>query len=51
MIFFALLFWHETGLKFALFRLKHGCIADGNSNPDIIKEEDLNELAVTFWPF
>jgi len=51
LIFFALLFWHQTGLKFALFRLKHGCIADGNSNSDIIKEEDLNELAITFWPF
>ena len=51
LIFFALLFWHQTGLKFALFRLKHGCLADGNANSDIIKEDDLNELAISFWPF
>merc|ERR1711899_399106 len=48
LIFFALLFWHQTGLKFALFRLKHGCLADGNVNSDIIKEDDLNELAISF---
>jgi len=51
LIFIALLFWHQTGLKFALFRLKHGCLADGNVNSDIIKEDDLNELAISFWPF
>lgn len=51
LIFFALLFWHQTGLKFALFRLKHGCNMDGNVNSDIIKEDDLNELAISFWPF
>lgn len=50
LIFFALLFWHQTGLKFALFRLKHGCIADGQTNSDIIQEDDLNELAISFWP-
>ena len=50
LIFFALLFWHQTGLKFALFRLKHGCIADGQTNRDIIQEDDLNELAISFWP-
>ena len=50
LIFFALLFWHQTGLKFALFRLKHGCIADGQINSDIIQEDDLNELAISFWP-
>merc|ERR1712018_517070 len=25
LIFLALLFWHNTGVTFAMFRLKHGC--------------------------
>lgn len=40
LIFLALLFWHKSGLKFAVFRLKHGCVHD-----DIIKD-DLAELAI-----
>ena len=41
-IFLALFFWHNTGVTFALFRLKHGC-------ESIITDEIKNELML--WPF
>ena len=43
-IFLALIFWHQTGLTFALFRLKHGC-----TSADMISEEDVKDLSL--WPF
>jgi len=43
LIFFGLLFWHDTGVTFAMFRLKHGC-AIGK-----LTEEQRNELVM--WPF
>jgi len=46
LIFLALTFWHQTGLTFALFRLKHGC-----ANSDMIDAADVQELAINFWPF
>jgi len=45
-IFIALIFWHQTGLTFALFRLKHGC-----ANPDTITHQDVQEMSLKFWPF
>jgi len=45
-IFLALIFWHQTGLTFALFRLKHGC-----ADSDMIDAKDIEELAINFWPF
>ncbi len=41
-IFVALWFWHKTGMTFAMFRLKHGCL-------DVISEEQRSELIM--WPF
>ena len=41
-IFVALLFWHHTGVTFALFRLSHGCQRD-------LTEEVLKDLRI--WPF
>ena len=42
-IFLALFFWHNTGMTFALFRLKHGCDSEN------ITDEERNELIL--WPF
>ena len=42
-IFLALLFWHNTGVTFALFRLKHGC------TDTQLSDEQRNELVM--WPF
>lgn len=41
-MFLALYFWHNTGMTFALFRLKHGCDED-------ISEDSKQELF--FWSF
>ena len=44
--FIALIFWHQTGLTFSMFRLKHGC-----ANHDLIDAKDIEELSISFWPF
>lgn len=41
-IFLALSFWHNTGVTFAMFRLRHGCVAS-------INEQQHSELGM--WPF
>ena len=44
-IFLGLMFWHNTGMTFALFRLKHGCdLEESGLSPD-----QRNELVM--WPF
>ena len=43
LIFFGLFFWHETGVTFAMFRLKNGC-SFGK-----LSEEQRSELVM--WPF
>lgn len=43
LIFLALYFWHKTGVTWSVFRLTHGCAAQG------ITDETRNELVM--WPF
>jgi len=43
LIFLGLYFWHNTGLAFAMFRLKHGCVENG------LTVEQYKELVM--WPF
>jgi predicted membrane channel-forming protein YqfA (hemolysin III family) len=42
LIFAALLFWHQTGVNFALFRLSTGCKAS-------LSEDELDQMRI--WPF
>ena len=43
LIFLGLFFWHETGIVFAMFRLKHGC------DFGVLSEDQRAELVM--WPF
>ncbi len=47
LIFVALLFWHQTGITFALFRLNAGCSHGGDGT--LLNQEALDELKL--WPF